>query len=104
MNKYPLIVGQCKQCNNEFKLSKHNILRVLNPNTKRTGDFCSDACRRNARKTKKSVVCLNCNRVFEKLPNQIKKLKIISVHYLVLPHIIIKINKVVIDVQNLNVT
>lgn len=66
---------KCKQCNNEFKLSKHNILRVLNPNTKRTGDFCSDACRRNARKTKKSVVCLNCNRVFEKLPNQIKKVK-----------------------------
>lgn len=70
-----LLPIQCKQCGNTFYRTKHRIQAMLNPNANATGDCCSPECSRLNSFTIQKIECTNCGKIFNKLPNQIKKFK-----------------------------
>lgn len=70
----------CLQCNRIFYRSKKLILDVLNPNTKKTGKFCSNRCcsdHYNIIKNQgtSTVACKNCDKFFTKSLSAIKTTK-----------------------------
>lgn len=66
---------ECYHCKSSFYLTKHQIQISLNINENRVGKYCSNECYWESKKSKIKIQCSNCNKIFEKLPNQIKKTK-----------------------------
>jgi hypothetical protein len=64
---------ECPQCHNSFSRVKNVIQSKLGPHNNEKTIYCSYKCATLAKITKQKVNCLQCNIVFEKLPNQIKK-------------------------------
>lgn len=64
---------QCIQCKNTFFITKHQALRVLNPNHHAKSDFCSQACQGLYRNKKEELSCKNCNKIFYKKLSEIRK-------------------------------
>ena len=64
---------ECYICMKTFHLKKSRIQKVLNPQQVVQGKYCSKKCQTIGQKTKQKVNCKQCDIVFEKLPNQIKK-------------------------------
>jgi hypothetical protein len=64
---------QCRHCEKPFLVPKHQILHALNPSHSNTGDFCSHKCQRLHENPPIIVQCVQCQRDFKKLPNQIKR-------------------------------
>lgn len=65
---------ECYNCHGEFFIMKKLIKTNIKHNNTRI-KFCSPKCLHDHITTKKKVVCANCGKIFEKLPNQIKKSK-----------------------------
>lgn len=65
---------ECYNCHSEFFIMKKLIKTNIKQNNTRIR-FCSHKCSREYITTKKKVICANCGKIFEKLPNQIKKSK-----------------------------
>jgi len=70
-----LLPLQCVQCGNTFYRTKHRICAVLNPNENTTGCYCSVVCASQKRRTAVEVTCKLCEKVFYKVPVNIKKTK-----------------------------
>ena len=68
-----LLPCKCKQCDKTFYRTKHRIKSFINTNHNATGDFCSNICSGLFNRNKEKVICANCNKVFEKYPNEILK-------------------------------
>lgn len=64
---------ECYYCQSTFLISKHQIQRVLNPNAKHLGKFCSKKCQFASQITKIKLECSHCHKTFNKHQNQIKK-------------------------------
>jgi hypothetical protein len=65
-NKFPC---ECEICSSIFYKSKRDILKVLNG--QRTGKYCSKTCKSIGKRTKKEVICVNCDKIFNKIPSQL---------------------------------
>lgn len=70
-----LLPLRCHHCSNEFYLPKHGIQRALNPNSQKTGDYCSRSCNAQHRNPSIDVVCDQCHNTFQKRPCDIKTTK-----------------------------
>lgn len=71
-----LLPLQCKFCNETYYRTRHKIVaEYINPNHKKSGNFCSLICQNSYSKLHKNrlVICLNCNQCFSKSLAQIKK-------------------------------
>ena len=68
-----LLQCKCYQCDNTFSLTKHKIQRVLNPNQKKCGKYCSNECHFKSKNLKIKINCTNCDIEFEKRPKEIAK-------------------------------
>lgn len=68
-----LIELECPQCNCSFTRSKNVIQSKFGKYNKEKIIYCSHDCASMANITKQKVNCLQCNLVFDKLLNQIKK-------------------------------
>lgn len=66
---------ECYNCKNIFYLTKHKIQRCLNPKQFGNGKYCSQKCIPILQSTSISVVCLNCNKKFNKQSQRVKKSK-----------------------------
>lgn len=64
---------KCIVCTKPFYRTKREIQLFLSPNHKSKGNCCSKECKYINDIKKQKVVCLNCNTIFEKPLNQIKK-------------------------------
>lgn len=65
---------QCINCQNTFYKDKRTINKAIKNIDGHTGNFCSNKCQAQFNGIASySVQCLNCNKSFNKLPNQIKK-------------------------------
>jgi len=64
---------KCYVCEKIFYQTKHEIQRVINSNTRRSGKYCSKKCQSDGQITKIKINCTNCNVEIEKIPSQIKK-------------------------------
>ena len=70
------LLCKCYQCSKPFYKIKHEIVKFLNgTNVTGTIQFCSNKCRFKSRKNQITLNCTNCNKTFDKHPNQIKKSK-----------------------------
>ena len=71
-----LLPLQCKYCKETYYRSKHRMYTYLNPNSDKSGNFCSNKCvnlfRSNGEPTHKPVICMNCNKQFLKRTTDIK--------------------------------
>ena len=65
---------KCYFCNKTFYIKKGYIKHEIKSN-KGEVKYCSKTCKTEDRKTIQTINCTNCNKQFEKLPNQIKKSK-----------------------------
>lgn len=68
-----LLPFECYQCKNSFLKKKKTITASLKNTIKDTIKFCSTKCKKESQKTKQKINCTNCQVIFEKFPNQIKK-------------------------------
>lgn len=66
---------ECYKCGNIFYKEKKYINGFINKSKSDTIQFCSRKCKNDAQYTKISVICLNCNYIFEKKISEIKKSK-----------------------------
>jgi len=60
----------CKNCGSSFLLTKKDILSVLNPKHRFSGDYCSIKCSNNSRIVKIIKPCKNCNKEFFNIKNK----------------------------------
>jgi hypothetical protein len=67
---YDLLPLQCEYCNNTFYKTKVVIQCVRSPKSHATGRFCCRKCSNLGLSTKLTVICLNCNKEFEKRLSQ----------------------------------
>ena len=71
-----LLPLQCKFCKCTYYRTRHKIVaQYLNPNSRKSGNFCSSKCRVEYSKEFNNiqVECLNCNNIFFKKLSQVKK-------------------------------
>lgn len=67
-----LLMLECVQCSKDFKLTKRQLKSVLDPKRKDTGNYCSQYCNGIAKRKQIKVSCLQCNKIFMKIPAAIK--------------------------------
>lgn len=67
-----LLPCECYYCHKDFYIQKKHIVFYLN-NKKKPPKFCNLKCTGKSFFVKEIVECKQCNKQFEKLPNQIKK-------------------------------
>jgi len=69
--KLPL---KCKHCQQPFRISKHRIQMILNPNRNReTGSFCSSRCERFYQHPAIITSCRQCNKPVRRYASQKSK-------------------------------
>ena len=68
-----LLPLQCENCGSTFFKKRSEINKVYNNSPSTKCAFCSIKCRHENRITTQDVTCINCDKIFKKLPNQIKK-------------------------------
>ena len=74
-----LLFLECYQCQQSFSTKKKFILLALKNhnnlfnNYSSSCRFCSQNCKSKYQTTKIDINCTNCNDIFQKLPNQIKR-------------------------------
>jgi len=66
---------KCYNCKKPFLKMKKEIKLVLNDKKPFSVKFCSRSCYAEFKVTKQEINCANCNKKFQKKPNQIKKTK-----------------------------
>lgn len=67
-----LLPLECYHCQKTFYWIKSQI-NAVGKTKDRQGKYCSRKCTANSRITIKNVICLQCNKTFQKLPSNINK-------------------------------
>lgn len=68
-----MISRTCIHCESVFYITTAQLNRILNPETKNKGYFCSKLCSSNFRNKKQIVNCINCTTNFEKTTTEINR-------------------------------
>jgi hypothetical protein len=69
---YELLPLKCKQCGITFERSKMKIWDFKNPNSSKTGDFCSPKCAHENKSTKQTIGCHHCGTDIVRTAKEIK--------------------------------